>query len=73
MRQTGMFPGGRVTHHPPVGSRKLHKHFITKNIQRSEGNTKTKGADRQTDTHTNIQMRKDIFTSLLQQRGFILL
>lgn len=59
-----------VTHHPLVGCRKLHKHFITKNIQRSEGNTKNKRG-RQTETHT--QMRKDIFSSLLLGKVSVLL
>jgi len=46
-----------VTHHPPVGCRELHEHFIAKNIQRSEGNTqKTKKG--QTDTK-----EKDVWLS----------
>lgn len=58
MMQIWMFSRGEeeVTHHPPVGCRKLHEHFIAKNIQRSEG--------RQTDTY--IQMRKDIFSTVYQ-------
>lgn len=67
--QIGEFLEVGVTHHPPVGCRKLHKHFIAKNIQRSEVNTKKGQKERQ--THT--QMRKDIFSCLLPRKEFVLL
>lgn len=70
--QIGMLVG-EVTHHPPVGCRKLHKHFITKNIQRSEGSTKNEtNKTKSRQTHRQIG-EKHIFSFLLLEQVFVLL